>query len=104
MILNVAKKKRLLFKIVLMDGWYATQRLIALIDNMEKIYYCPLKINRLVDDTGGVEKSKNIGELSWNESEKISGKIIKIKGFPRDKKVKLFWANVSTNFSRICGN
>ena len=58
MILNVAKKKRLLFKIVLMDGWYATQRLIALIDNMEKIYYCPLKINRLVDDTGGVENTK----------------------------------------------
>ena len=35
-----------------------------------------------VDDTGGVEKYKNIGELSWNESEKISGKIIKIKGIP----------------------
>ncbi len=26
-----------------------------------------------------------------------SGKIIKIKGFPRDKKVRLFWATVSTN-------
>ncbi len=31
------------------------------------------------------------------ESEKILGKIVKIKGFPRDKKVKLFWATVSTN-------
>ena len=97
MILNVVKKKKIPFKIVLMDSWYATKRLMALIDNMEKIYYCPLKINRLVDDTGGVEKYKNIGELSWNESEKIIGKIIKIKGFPRDKKVKLFWATVSTN-------
>ena len=28
------------------------------------------------------EKYKNIGELSWNKSEKISGKIIKIKGIP----------------------
>ena len=44
-----------------------------------------------------LEKDKKIAELSWNESEKISGKIIKIKGFPRDKKVKLFWATVSTN-------
>jgi len=43
------------------------------------------------------EKYKKIGELYWNESEKISGKIIKVKGFPRDKKVKLFWATVSTN-------
>ncbi len=55
---------------------------MGLIDNMEKISYCPLKINRLVDDTGGVEKYQKIGELSGNESEKISGKIIKIKGMP----------------------
>ena len=86
MILNVVNNKKLPFKTVLMDSWYARQRLMGLIDNLGKIYYCPLKINRLVDDTSGVEKSKNIGELSWNSSEKISGKIIKIKGFPRDKK------------------
>jgi len=97
MISCVVNKKKLPFKTVLMDSWYATQRLMGLIDNMGKIYYCPLKINRLIDDTGGVEKYKKIGELNWNSSEKISGKIIKIKGFPRDKKVKLFWATVSTN-------
>ena len=101
MILNVVNKKKLPFKTVLMDSWYARQRLMALVDNMRKIYYCLLKINRLVDDTGSVEKYKNIGELSWSESEKISGKIIKIKVFPKNKKVKLFWATVSTNFSRI---
>ena len=97
MILSLVNRKKLPFKTVLMDSWYATKRLMGLIDNMEKIYYCPLKINRLVDDTGGVEKYKKIGELCWNESEKISGKIIKVKGFPRDKKVKLFWATISTN-------
>ena len=97
MIFHAVNHKKLPFKTVLMDSWYATQRLMALIDDLGKIYYCPLKINRLVDDTGGVEKYKNIGELTWNKSEKISGKIIKIKGFPRDKKVKLFWATISTN-------
>ncbi len=97
MILNVVNKKKLPFQTVLMDSWYATQRLMALIDNLGKIYYCPLKINRLVDDTGGVEKYKSIAKLSWNESEIKSGKIIKIRGFPRDKKVKLFWATISTN-------
>jgi len=61
---------------------YATQRLMALIDHMRKIYYCPLKINHLVDDTGGVEKYKSIAKLIWNESEKKSGKIIKIRGIP----------------------
>ncbi|GGA43279.1 hypothetical protein CYANOKiyG1_61880 [Okeania sp. KiyG1] len=97
MILNVVNKNKLAFKTVLMDSWYATQRLMGLIDNLGKIYYFPLKINRLVDDTGGAEKYKSIGKLSWNESERTSGKIIKIKGFPRDKKVKLFWATISAN-------
>ena len=74
-------------------------RLMALIDNLGKIYYCPLKINRLVDKGGGVKKYQKLEELKWNELELVSGKIIKIKGFPRDQKVKLFWATVSTNFS-----
>ena len=43
------------------------------------------------------ERYKSIAKLNWNESEKISGKIIKIKGFPRDKKVKRFWATISAN-------
>ena len=56
---------------------YATQRLIALIDNMRKIYYCSEKLIQSIDDTCGAEK---FATLSWNESERKSGKIIKIKG------------------------
>ncbi len=52
MILSVVNNKKIPFNTVLMDSWYATKRLMWLIDNMGKIYYCPLKINRLVDDTG----------------------------------------------------
>ncbi len=29
---------------------------MGLVDNLGKIYYFPLKINRLVDDIGGVDK------------------------------------------------
>ncbi|NES70495.1 MAG: hypothetical protein F6K24_37435 [Okeania sp. SIO2D1] len=47
-------------KTVLIDSWYATKRLIALIDNLGKIYYCPLKKNRLVDDSGGVKKYQKL--------------------------------------------
>ncbi|GGA20622.1 hypothetical protein CYANOKiyG1_35580 [Okeania sp. KiyG1] len=46
MILNVVNEKKLPFQTVLMDSWYARQRLMAFIDNLGKIYYCPLKINR----------------------------------------------------------
>ena len=51
MMLNAINNKKIPFKTVLMDSWYATQRLMALIDNLGKFYYCPLKSNRLVDDT-----------------------------------------------------
>ena len=36
----------LAFAQVLMDSWYAAQKLMALIDNLGKIYYVPLKKNR----------------------------------------------------------
>ena len=38
-----------------------------------------------------LEKYNNIKVLAWNETEKLSGKIIKIKGFPRDKKASANW-------------
>jgi hypothetical protein len=46
------------------------------IDSLGKYYYCPLKINRLVDDTGGQEKYKPIEILKWSEQDLKSGKII----------------------------
>ncbi|MGB3509253.1 MAG: hypothetical protein WBA93_08430 [Microcoleaceae cyanobacterium] len=91
MMVDVLEKKKILVKIVLMDSWYATQRLMGLIDNLGEIYYCPLKSNRLVDHSGGVKKYQKLEELTWNELELESGKIIKIKGFPRDKKASANW-------------
>lgn len=97
MLLNVVYQKQLPFRQVLMDSWYAAQKLMALIDNLGKIYYVPLKKNRLVDDTNGSQKYQQIEQLIWTKSEQEKGKIIKIKKFTKDKKVKLFRVTVSTN-------
>ena len=75
---------------VLMDTWYAVNNLMLYIDNLDKVYYCPLKTNRLVDDSFGQKKYKNIESLSWNNEDLECGKIIKITGFPAEKKVKQF--------------
>lgn len=96
-LLGLANYKQLPFACVLMDSWYATQKLMLLIDEMGKIYYCPLKKNRLVDETGGVKKYKAIQQLDWNETETIAGKTIKIKGLTGAKKVKLGRVVVSTD-------
>jgi hypothetical protein len=97
MLKNAVYQKQLPFAQVLMDSWYAAQKLIMLIEQLGKIYYCPLKKNRLVDDSGGEEKYKSIEQLTWTTLEQEQGKIIKIKKFPKDKKVKLFRVTISTD-------
>ena len=39
-----------------------------------KTFYCPLKSNRLVDDSGGEEAYRRIEALSWNQAELAAGK------------------------------
>ena len=53
MLNSVVESSQLPFTTVLMDSWYATQKLMAQIDQLQKVYYCPLKTNRRVDDSGG---------------------------------------------------
>jgi len=60
------------------------------IEKYQKIYYGPLKGNRQVDDSGGSQPYRRVDALEWTEAEKQHGKIIKIKGFPGNHKVKLF--------------
>lgn len=96
MLLNCVYQKNLDFWAVLMDTWYATKEVMMKIEGFEKIYYCPLKDNRQVDDSGGLNPYKRVDKLSWTETESRHGKIIKIKGFPRDYKVKLFRVVLST--------
>jgi len=97
MLNNVVFQKKLHFKTVIMDSWYAEKNIMLLIERFHKYFYCPLKKNRLVDDSSGVEDYKNIEKLEWNEIELKEGKLIKIKKFPRDYKVKLFRVVVSTD-------
>ncbi|MDY7004887.1 MAG: hypothetical protein SWX82_13295 [Cyanobacteriota bacterium] len=107
MIIDVVVKKLLPVKTVLIGkwetpwniglSWRAIERLMRLIDNLGKVYYCPLNSSNLVDDTGGIVKPKNLQELTWNKNEKSSGKIIQIRDFPKDKKLKLLWAPISPN-------
>lgn len=97
MLESLIYQKLLPFQTVLMDSWYATKNLMQYIDKQGKYYYCPLKKNRLVDDTGGVEDYKSISSLDWSQTELEPGKIVKIKAFPKNKKVKLFRVIISTD-------
>ncbi|MFN9748151.1 MAG: hypothetical protein ACK541_03000, partial [Burkholderiales bacterium] len=61
-----------------------------------KIFYCPLKSNRKVDDSSGAEPYNAASDLQWSEQEAEQGKLIKIHGFPGALKVKLFRVAATT--------
>jgi len=88
--LKSAIRRGLPFSTVLMDTWYATKRLMVQINDLGKIFYCPLRNNRLVDDSGGRAPYRPVQDLTWSADNLVFGKRIKISKFPKHFKVQLF--------------
>lgn len=97
MLTSALVDKLLPFSTVLMDTWYATKELMVFIELHKKIYYCPIRENRLVDDSCAARPYQPVAKLMWSSVDYTQGKIIKIKGFPKDHRVKLFRVVVSSN-------
>ena len=102
--LKVVQHRQLPFQTVLIDAWYAAKEVMLGVARVGKTFYCPLKSNRLVDDSGGSGGEKpyqqpyrRIEELEWTEAELMHGKLVKVRGFPADFRVKLFRVEVSTH-------
>jgi hypothetical protein len=100
-ILDGLERRNTPYGYVLMDSWYAVAWLMHYIDGLGRIYYCPLKSNRLADDSGnpdgGRKAYKPVTELDWDQTALEQGKLVKLKDFPGSKKVKLFCVQVATN-------
>jgi hypothetical protein len=97
MLTNIVYHKQLPFQAVLMDTWYATKDLMLCIESLTKTYYCPLKVNRQVDDSHDQQPYQRVDALVWDQEALIRGKRMKIKGFPKDHKVQCFRVEVSTH-------
>lgn len=97
MLKNVIEHKKLPFWAVLMDTWYASLPLMRMIECYGKIYYCPIRKNRLVDESDGVEEYKTVEALSWSEKDLKEGKLIHLNKFPKGHRVKLFRLTVLPN-------
>lgn len=83
MLTNVVHHKGLVCRTVLMDTWYATKELMLFIESLGKIYYCPLKNNLLVDDSGGALVTgmsiRSVGVSAKLRTERSS----RSRGFPK---------------------
>ena len=98
MLISTFYSKGLSFSTVLMDSWYDTQTLMAFIDaKLGKTYYCPIKRNRQVDDSGVCSPYRRVDALEWSAVDEHKGKLIKVRNFPAQKKVKLFRVTVSSH-------
>jgi hypothetical protein len=97
MLTNVVYQKQLPLQAVLLGTWYATKDLRLFIESLHTVYYCPLKANRQVDDTGGERAYQRVDALDWSAHELARGNRIKSKGFPKNYKVQLFRVAMSTH-------
>lgn len=90
-------ERKMPFRTVLMDSWYSDTKTLLWIDSLGKHFYCPVKKNRLVDDSKGEKPYRSVETLDWDEYARQNGKLVKVRGFPKDYKVKLFRVIVSTD-------
>lgn len=89
MLKNTHFVKGLAFRTVLVDAWYAAMKVIKAIEALGKVYYAPLKRNRLVS-TSVETPYQRVEALAWTSAEATAGKLVHIKKFPKDHEVKVF--------------
>lgn len=97
MLNNVVYHKQLAFKTVLMDSGYANYQLMLHIHQLGKLFYCPLKKNRLARPLNSDEHYKAVTELTWDENSRSHGQVIQLKNMPKEIPLRLFSISVSTN-------
>jgi len=95
--LDSIERRGIGFRTVLMDSWYATTALMSRLIKAEKLFYCPIKRNRQVDQSGGKEPYRAVETLEWTAQEEQVGKTVKLRGFAGATHLKLFRVVVSTN-------
>lgn len=94
--LESLKRRNISYLYLLMDSWYATNDLFKYAIKEQKLFYCPIKSNRKVDDSGGKQPYKQAFDTSFTDEEVKSGKVVKVFKMPMDTLFKLFRVLVST--------
>ncbi len=94
---HTREHKHLPFRTVLMDSWYATRPLMLHIERAGKLFYCPLKANRQVNEGDADHISyRRVDALSWSAAEQRQGKSVHVKDFPKGHRLQLFRLVLST--------
>lgn len=95
MLNNVVTYKQLPFKTVLMDTWYATNKLMLHIHDLNKYFYCPIRKNRMARTADTKEHYQKVCDFEWTEEELQFGKAIRLREMPEKLMTKLFRVPIS---------
>jgi len=76
--------RRVPCRTVLLDSWYATTALFKQVMQAGKFFYCLLKNNRLVDDSGGQQPYQPVALLTGSANDVAQSKLLKVKNMPKD--------------------
>jgi hypothetical protein len=94
--LAVVKQRGIAYGGVLMDSGYATSSIMKDIIGEQNLFYCPLKTNRKVEDSGGQKPYVQIQELQWSDTNLHEGQLIKVHKMAADTRFKLFRVVLTT--------
>ena len=95
MLANLLEHKQLQFSTVLMDSWYASGKLMLQINDARKLFYCPIKSNRLVAQQSE-PRHQSVSELQWTEAQQQQGRRVHLRGLPKNFYLTLFRLELST--------
>ncbi|MDQ3252954.1 MAG: transposase [Acidobacteriota bacterium] len=94
---HTREHKQVAFRTVLMDSWYATRPVMLHIERAGKLFYCPLKDNRQVNEGDADQISyRRVDSLEWSAVEQLQGKNVHVKDFPKGHRLQLFRLVLST--------
>ena len=88
--LDLVAWRGIAYRTVLMDSWYATTQIMTRLIKMGKLFHCPVKKNRRVDDSGGQRPYVAVEDLAWVPEGEAAGKTVKLHGFAGATSLKLF--------------
>lgn len=97
MLNSLQYKKQLLYKTVLMDSWYASNNLMLFIHDLGKLFYCPVKSNRLARRADDDSFYQKVTDLEWSTEDLKNGKPVRLRGMPNGFAMKMFRVPISTN-------
>lgn len=93
------KNKKIAFKTVLMDSWYATTKFMLTIDSLGKTFYCPIKSNRLISHADRNYEYIPVKKFKLSTKELLEGASIHLNKLPKNKHLQLFCITVNTHRS-----